>query len=111
MSLSEISGVDGTGTANYVAKWSDTDTITNSQVFDNGTNVGIGTSSPSTKFHVYNGEATIANSTDGIKLSYSAGNSSGIIDTAFSDNNLEFRTNGTAKMWIANAGNVRDRDD
>jgi hypothetical protein len=68
--------------------------------------VGIGTTSPSTKFHVYNGEATIASSTDGVKLSYSAGNSSGIIDTAFSDNNLEFRTNGTAKMWIANAGNV-----
>ena len=69
-------------------------------------NVGIGLTNPSTKFHVYNGEATIASSTDGVKLSYSAGNSSGIIDTAFSDNNLEFRTNGTAKMWIANAGNV-----
>ena len=68
--------------------------------------IGIGTSSPSTKFHVYNGEATIASSTDGVKLSYSSGNSSGIIDTAFSDNNLEFRTNGTAKMWIANAGTV-----
>ena len=69
-------------------------------------NVGIGTSSPSSKLHVYNGEAIIATSTDGLKLSYSVGNSSGIIDTAFSDNNLEFRTNGTTKMWIANAGNV-----
>ena len=68
--------------------------------------VGIGTASPSTKLHVYNGEATIASSTDGVKLSYSNGNSSGIIDTAFSDNNLEFRTNGTAKMWIANDGKV-----
>lgn len=71
-----------------------------------GGNVGIGTTSPSTKFHVRNGEATIASDTDGVKLSYSNGNSSGIIDTAFSDNNLEFRTNGTAKMWISNAGNV-----
>ena len=69
-------------------------------------NVGIGTSSPSTKLHVYNGEATIASSTDGVKLSYSNGNSSGVIDTAFSDNALEFRTNGTSKMFIANAGNV-----
>jgi hypothetical protein len=41
-SLSEITGVDGTGTANYVAKWSDTDTITNSQIQDDGTTVGIG---------------------------------------------------------------------
>ena len=69
-------------------------------------NIGIGTTSPSSKLHVYNGEAIIATSTDGLKLSYSVGNSSGIIDTAFSDNNLEFRTNGTTKMWIANAGNV-----
>ena len=49
VSLSEISGVDGTGTANYVAKWSDTDTITNSVIYDNGTNVGIGTASPGFK--------------------------------------------------------------
>jgi hypothetical protein len=52
VSLSEISGVDGSGTTNYVAKWSDTDTITDSVIFDNGTNVGIGTASPSQKLHV-----------------------------------------------------------
>ena len=69
-------------------------------------NLGIGTTSPSTKLHVYNGEATIASSTDGVKLSYSNGNSSGVIDTAFSDKALEFRTNGTSKMFIANAGNI-----
>jgi len=47
VSLSEISGVDGTGTANYISKWSDTDTITNSQIQDDGTTVGIG-QAPST---------------------------------------------------------------
>ena len=47
-SLAEISGVDGTGTANYLSKWADADTITNSIVYDNGTNVGIGTVSPLT---------------------------------------------------------------
>jgi len=50
ISLSEISGVDGTGTANYVAKWSDTDTITDSIIYDNGTNVGIGTTSPASGY-------------------------------------------------------------
>jgi hypothetical protein len=39
VSLSEISGVDGTGTANYVAKWSDADTIANSSITDNGSTV------------------------------------------------------------------------
>ena len=46
VSLSEISGVDGSGTANYLAKWADGDSITNSVIYDNGTNVGIGTTSP-----------------------------------------------------------------
>jgi hypothetical protein len=51
-SLSEITGVDGTGTANYVAKWSDTDTITNSQIRDDGTTVGIGTAPAAAKLTV-----------------------------------------------------------
>ena len=43
----------GSGTLNYVPKWTpDGATLGNSQIFDNGTNVGIGTSSPTAKFHV-----------------------------------------------------------
>jgi hypothetical protein len=45
--------VTGTGTTNYLPKFTGTSTIGNSQVFDNGTNVGIGTSSPATKLSVY----------------------------------------------------------
>mgnify|MGYP006275198735 CR=1 FL=1 len=45
-------GVDGTGTTNYITKWLDSNTITNSLLFDNGTNVGIGTSSPAQKLQV-----------------------------------------------------------
>jgi len=45
--------VSGTGTLNYVPKWTpDGVTIGNSQIFDDGTNVGIGTTSPTAKFHV-----------------------------------------------------------
>jgi len=44
--------VDGTGTTNYISKWLDSDTITNSVIYDNGTNVGIGTSSPATELHI-----------------------------------------------------------
>jgi hypothetical protein len=44
--------VDGSGTANYVAKWSDANTLTDSVVYDNGTNVGIGTSSPQSKLDI-----------------------------------------------------------
>ena len=39
--------VTGTGTANFVSKWLDSDTIQDSIIFDSGTKVGIGTATPS----------------------------------------------------------------
>jgi hypothetical protein len=44
--------VTGTGTTNYVPKLTGASTIGNSQIFDNGTNVGIGTTNPSNKLSV-----------------------------------------------------------
>lgn len=40
--------VTGTGTTNYLPKWTGTTAVGNSLVFDNGTNVGIGTATPNT---------------------------------------------------------------
>jgi hypothetical protein len=39
--------VTGTGTTNYVPKFTGTSTVGNSQIFDNATSVGIGTTTPS----------------------------------------------------------------
>ncbi len=44
--------VTGSGTSNYLSKWTGTYTQGNSLIYDNGTNVGIGTTSPSQKLHV-----------------------------------------------------------
>ena len=44
--------VTGTGTTNYISKWTSTTAQGNSQIFDNGTYVGIGTTSPSYKLDV-----------------------------------------------------------
>jgi hypothetical protein len=44
--------VDGSGTANYLARWIDSDTLGIGAAYDNGTNVGIGTNSPSEKLEV-----------------------------------------------------------
>jgi hypothetical protein len=44
--------VTGTGTTNYVPKFTGTSTIGNSQIFDDGTNVGVGNASPLAKLHV-----------------------------------------------------------
>jgi hypothetical protein len=47
-------GISGSGTRNYLAKWSESNILTNSVIYDNGTNVGIGigTISPGAKLHV-----------------------------------------------------------
>ena len=42
VSLSDISGVDGSGTANYVTKWTDGDTVGNSILRDDGTRLAVG---------------------------------------------------------------------
>lgn len=44
--------VNATGTVNTVAKFLTTTSLGNSQIFDNGTNVGIGTTVPATSLHV-----------------------------------------------------------
>jgi len=41
-----------TGTQNFVAKFGASSALGNSQIFDNGTNVGIGTTTPTSKVHV-----------------------------------------------------------
>ena len=63
VSKSDLSLVDGSGTANYVSKWSDTDTLTNSLIYDNGSAVGIGNTSPAAKLDV---TGTVAARTSGV---------------------------------------------
>lgn len=46
--------VGGSGTTNYVSKWTASTTLGNSQIYDNGTNVSIGTPAPAYKFVVSN---------------------------------------------------------
>jgi hypothetical protein len=47
-----ISGITGSGTTNYVAKFTSSSAVGNSLIFDNGTDVGINVATPSGKLHV-----------------------------------------------------------
>jgi hypothetical protein len=59
--FAELGLSSGTGTTNFVTKWSNaTGGLTNSQIFDNGVNVGIGTNSPTNKLDVI-GTARLTN--------------------------------------------------
>ena len=89
--LAEISGVDGTGTVNYIPKWTDSDTIGNSTISDNGSTVTV-----ASDFHVYKvgsdkklwlSEGTSGNGLTNVQLnsngvSYLKGGSVGIGTTA-----------------------------
>ena len=117
--------VTGTGTENYVTKWSAGGTgIQNSTIFDDGTNVGIGTSSPASTLHVNSGAAnraaTFTSSDPGVSLALIDPNGFAQIQTT--SGNLIFdadrdneRSNsyigfeidgGSEKMRIDSTGNV-----
>ena len=51
--------VTGTGTANYISKWTGTSSQGNSLIFDNGTNVGIGTNAPLGKLDIYESSTAV----------------------------------------------------
>ena len=74
---------------------------------NNNGKVGIGTASPTKTLDVRS-EARVWNGTNGIELSYSTGNTSGIVASANTSGNLELRPNvgASAAMFILNNRNV-----
>jgi hypothetical protein len=52
-------GVSPGGTTNYVSKFTGATTLGNSQIFDNGTNIGIGTASPTQKLDILDGKISL----------------------------------------------------
>jgi len=65
--------VTGTGTANYVSKWTSSSAQGNSTIYDNGTDVGIGTIDPDYKLDVsgtgrFTGDLDVVNPVDNTKF-------------------------------------------
>ena len=68
---SSVSGLLPVGTANYLSKFGTGGSgLSNSLVFDNGTNVGIGTASPSNRLEVAGGDVLIGPSDSTRQLSF-----------------------------------------
>jgi len=112
-SVGAYSGIGGSGTTNYVAKFSSSSAITNSLIFDNGTNVGIGTASP---YAIATRNVTMEDpSGTDFALSFGLnGTRTGQIYTSTAQVRLSsvtnipllFSTNDTERMRITSTGNV-----
>lgn len=68
-------GITGSGTDNYIPRFNGTTALENSILFDNGTNIGVGTASPVDKLDV-NGSLRLRGNTP----SFTAVNNSGVVD-------------------------------
>jgi hypothetical protein len=57
---SSNAGTTGSGTTNYISKWSGATTLTNSVIYENASNVSIGTTSSTCKLNVDGGGSVVA---------------------------------------------------
>ena len=95
--LAESDPKVGSNTANYLSKWNGTALVA-SGIFDNGTNVGIGTSSPTTKLEVTGGDAKI----NGITV----GKGGGFVNSNTAVGSLSLNSNTTGSLNTANGANA-----
>jgi hypothetical protein len=89
--------INGAGTINFLPKFTPTGIeIGNSQIFDNGTNIGIGTTVPSGKLHIVHATGTT------LKLASTAGFSALDIDASTGDAAIRFFKAGASQWMIRN---------
>ena len=102
----DAAGVTGTGATNFVSKWLDSDTIQDSIIFDNGTNVGIGTTSPDYHLQVESsGNAAMqVQRVGGAGVLISGASTAGIVGTS-NDYRLDLKTNNITRATISTSGN------
>jgi len=100
------SPVTGTGTFGYHTKFTGTSTIGNSIVYDNGSSVGIGTSSPQRILDIHSSSVSYVRTTQTTSSVFNelyATSMGGFVGTA-SSHNLAFVTAGFTRMTLTSAG-------
>jgi hypothetical protein len=87
--------VTGTGTTNYLSKFASAGTLTNSLLFDDGTNVGIGSISPTARLEVRGAGTTSA--TTALEVDNSGGTS---LLTVRDDGNVGIGTSPISRLHL-----------
>ncbi len=113
LTITETDPKVGALNTNYTPRWNGT-ILTNGQLFDNGTNVGVGTNNPQQKLSISGGinidqaEQNIATLANG--LSFGSNSGEGIASNravAFGNpDGLDFYTNHAIRFSITNSGRV-----
>ncbi|MDF2438978.1 MAG: hypothetical protein K0Q95_3354 [Bacteroidota bacterium] len=69
--VASAGSISGSGTINYLARWTPNGTqLGIGATYDDGTNVGIGTNSPTSKLHVFGTDINIQNTAGNFKTGY-----------------------------------------
>jgi len=88
-------GTVGPGTINSIALFSSSTAISSSNIFQSSSNVGIGTTIPSTKLHVVGGSARVDNVGGTLILNDTTSGTD-----AATSNYISFQRAGTEKAWV-----------
>jgi hypothetical protein len=94
------SGFTGTGTINYIPKFTGSTALGNSLLFDNGTNIGISTASPTFKLDITGTLRATSAVTFGNDLTFSATDSA----ISFTSGAARFFTGGSERMRLDGSG-------
>jgi hypothetical protein len=111
-SAANLTGIPSVnGTSNYLAKFSGTNTLTNSAIYEVGGNTGIGTTNPSGKLDIYSGDGVYASPTT-VRISGTAGGNHEVIgsidffDNIISYNNVQAQIKGIHGLNDGKAGQL-----
>lgn len=105
-----FTGVGGSGTAGYLSKWTASGTLNNSLIYDNGTNVGIGTTSPTSIASGYTSITTNGTNGGGLVMQVNGTATgylyaeSGSLNITNTSGYINFYNGGTDRFSIWNYG-------